>query len=283
MDQRPTRRVSWLGGQALSNDSELTQLAHARLLTVSGLLDMWLGDYDSSLPALHQGVAMARELGDDDVLASSLLGVSLVSSFVGNTEVARVNADEALTLFRGRADRWGQATAFSLITWFIVGADAFDANSQVFEDALVVADELADEVNRAMIETNVAEQRLHLGRHDEAADLLARSLHRYAALRALYPTSYAIDCVARLAAGYGNARTAASLLGAANRMREIISVPIEGSHRARRAQLEDQIRTQHVDQTSYDEALADGRAMSFDDAIEFATLAVRRYLPASTT
>ncbi len=114
---------------------------------------------------------MARELGDDDVLASSLLGVSLVSSFVGDTEVARVNADEALTLFRARADRWGQATAFVSSHGSSLGADTFAENSQVFEDALVVADELADEVNRAMIETNVAEQRLHLGRYDDAADL----------------------------------------------------------------------------------------------------------------
>ncbi len=50
-------------GQALSNDSELTELAHARLLTVAGLLDMWLGDYDSSLPALHQGVINGARVG----------------------------------------------------------------------------------------------------------------------------------------------------------------------------------------------------------------------------
>ena len=265
--------------EALSVGSALDPEDRTRLLTVAGLLDMWLGNYSASLPALNEGVVIAREIGDDDVLATSLLGLSLVSSFVGDTDVARVKAEEALTLFRARADRWGQATGLSLLTWFIVGDDSFDANAEGFEEALVVANQLADDVNRAMIETNVAEQQLHLERYDEAAALLGRSLRRYSTVRALYPSSYAIDCAARLAARTERSRIAATLLGAGNHMRQIIGVPGEGSHQSRRALLEQQIRVQHVEPGLYDEALAGGESMTFEEAIQYAIEAVAHHFP----
>ena len=268
--------------EALITSSRITTDERARLLTVAGLLEMWLGDYDSSMPALQEAVAMARERSDDDVLANALLGLSLVSSFLGDAAVARSHAEEALTLFRSHANRWGQATAFSMLTWFIVADDTFDTSAETFEDALRVADHLGDEINRAMIETNVAEHRLHLTRFEDAANLLTTSLQRYRTLRALYPSSYAIDCAARLAARTGQPRTAATLIGAANHMRNIIGAPVEGSHGTRRAQLIEQIRHQLAEPASYDDALAEGESMSFEDAIEAAIAAAARRSPATT-
>ena len=260
--------------EALAASGALTTDDRARLLTVAGLLDMWLGDYDSSMPALEEAVVVARNRGDDDVLANSLLGLSLVSSFRGDAALARSHAEEALILFRSHGDRWGQATAVSVLTWFVVAGDTFDASTELFEDALEVASDIADEINRAMIETNVAEQRLHRAQHEDAANLLTRSLRRYGSLRALYPASYAIDCAARLCARTGQPETAATLVGAANRIRDVIGVPLEGSHGIRRRQLIEEVRHQLGNPDSYEHALARGASMSFEEAIETAIAAV---------
>ena len=142
-----------------------------------------------------------------------------------------------------------------------------------------MADDIADAINRAMIETNVAEQRLHFRRFDEAVELLASSLQRYGSLCALYPSSYAIDCAARLAARTGQPRAAATLVGAANHMRDIIGAPVEGSHGTRRAQLIEENRHQLANPAAYDEALAEGELMSFDDAIDAAIAAVASEVP----
>jgi predicted ATPase/tetratricopeptide (TPR) repeat protein len=267
--------------ETLATDSTLDEAPRARLLTVAGLLEMWLGDYRSALPALNEAVEIAGRLDDDEVRAPSTLGLSLVSSFVGDTPAARTHAEEALRLCRAHHDRWGESTAHSLLTWFVVGEDSFDAHVELFEDARAVADELADEVNRAMIETNLAEQRIHAAQLRDAADLLGRALQRLRRLHALYPSSYALDCAARLAARIGDPRATATLLGAANRLRQIIDVPVEGSHRARRSALIEHVRGLHDDTALFDEALARGEAMTFIEAIEFAARSVARAPSAS--
>ena len=280
--------LGWISGRlvecrgrarrGLSGDSELTQLAPGS--TAHG---RWAcstcgsGTTTGRCQRFNRVWSSLASLGDDDVLATSLLGLSLVSSFVGDTDVAQSRRRRKRSPSSGHgADRWGQATGFSLLTWFIVGDDSFDANTEVFEEALVVADQLADEVNRAMIETNVAEQQLHLERARRGS---RPARPQFAAIRrseSALPTSYAIDCAARLAAGYGTPGIAARCSAPPTACGRSSAYPAKDPTRARRGQLEEQIRPSTSTKLSYDEALADGEAMCFEKAIEFATLAVRR-------
>jgi tetratricopeptide (TPR) repeat protein len=268
----------WWARQALDIEGPLSRGGRARLLTVAGLMEMWKGEYSTSLPALTEAVAIARELGDDDLLANSLLGLSLVSSFVEGVHVARAQAEEANGLFRARGDRWGQATSSSIRTWFLVAEDDFKSTGAIFDEALSIADELADELNHAMIETNVAEYRMHLGHHDDAGRLLASSLSRHRKLRGFYPSSYAIDAAARLAALTGRPQIATTLLGAAEGLREAIGVPVESSHRSRRYRLTERLRRDLTDAV-FAQALSEGRRLDYEEAIDAAIAAVS--VPAS--
>ena len=274
--------LAWVSGRleecrrwardALATPGSPSKDARARLLTVAGLFEMWKGEYVESMAALTESVAMGRDLGDDELLATSLLGLGLVSSFVEGMDAARAHVEEAHDLFRAEGDRWGQAASFSALTWFLVAEDDF-GTAHVFEDALPVAEQLADEVNRAMIETNVAEYRLHMEQYDEAGDLLVASLQRYRTLRALYPASYTIDAAARLTRRLGESRLAAVLLGAADRIRETIGVPVEGSHRPRRNRLVAEVRAE-LGGTSFDRALSDGRTLQYEEGLDAAIRAV---------
>lgn len=197
-----------------------------------------------------------------------------MSSFVEGVPVARAQAEEANRLFRERGDRWGQATSFSILTWLLVADDDFASSGPIFEEAISVAHDLADELNHAMIETNVAEYRLHARHYDEAGRLLASSLRRHRRLRAFYPSSYAFDAAARLAALTGRPQTAGMLLGAADRAREAIGVPIEGSHRSRRHHLHERLRRALPDPV-LDAELSKGRRLRYDEAIDAAIEAVK--------
>jgi predicted ATPase len=275
--------LGWISGRleecrqwaldALAAEGSLSDAGRARLLTVAGLFEMWKGEHEPSVSALTEAVGIARELEDDDILANSLMGLSLASSFVAGVEVARAHAEEALRLFRASGDRWGQGVSFSALTWFLVAADDLDATGDVFEQALSVAEQLADELNLAMIEANVAEYHLHHRDADTAAALLAAALRRYRRLRAFYPSTYAIDGAARLATATGRYETAAVLLGAADAVRDTLGVPVEAAHQARRNRVVEQVRSALGDD-AFGRALAEGRTLRYEDAVDAAIDAV---------
>ena len=267
--------LAWISGrldecrrwarEALASHGARTTDGTARLLTVAGLFETWQGDYTASKPALTEAVAIARDLKDDDVLANALLGLSLVSAFTGAVDTAKRDAEEALALYRARGDRWGQATAFSVVTSLLVAEDDFESSGHVFEEALTEAPRIADELNMAMIEANGAEYRLSRGELDDTSRLLVSSLTTYRRLGALYPSSYAIDAAARFAMRAGQPETAAALLGAADRVRETIGVPVEAAHRHRRDRLMEEVRSQLGD-VRLERALAEGKQLDHEKA-----------------
>ena len=260
--------------ESLIAPGSLSPEGRARLLTVAGLFEMWKGDYEPSMAKLTEAVGIAGDLGDDEILANSLMGLSLASSFVAGVEVARGYAEDAHARYAARGDHWGVATSVSALTWFLVADDDFGGRSgEVFENALTVAEGHADELNLAMIEANVAEYRLHRDDPEAAARLLAAALARYRALRAFYPSSYAIEGAARVAARAGRWETAAMLLGAADSVRDTLGVPVEGAHQARRNRVVEQVRTE-LGEVAFDRALSDGRALRYEDALDAAIAAV---------
>jgi len=259
---------SW-AREAEGADGPLTPAGHARLLTVAGLFEMWSGEYPIASPALTQAVEIARGLDDADLLATALLGLSMVTAWAENVAAAKPLAEEANALFREQRDLWGQATSYSILTWFLVGEDDFESAATTFDEAMRVAKEHADELNRAQIETNVAEYLMHRGELEDASRLLEASLSRYRVLRALYPGAYALDAAARLISRTGSAATAAVLLGAADGLRTTLSVPVEGAHRARRQRLLAEL--QHELGTElFEQSLSEGRSVDLDKAANIA-------------
>ena len=91
------------------------------------------------------------------------------------------------------------------------------------------------------------------------------SLTTYRRLGALYPSSYAIDAAARFAMRAGQPETAAALLGAADRVRETIGVPVEAAHRHRRDRLMEEVRSQLGD-VRLERALAEGKQLDHEKA-----------------
>ena len=157
------------------------------------------------------------DLNDDDVLANALLGRSLVSAFTGAVDTAKRDAEEALELYRAWEDRWGQATAFSVITSLLVAEDDFESSAHVFEEALSEAPRIADELNMAMIEANGAEYRLSRGELDDTSRLLVSSLTTYRRLRRPLPVVLCDRrrCANRYGGGQDPTAVAAAPLGAA--------------------------------------------------------------------
>jgi ATP/maltotriose-dependent transcriptional regulator MalT len=150
-----------------------------------------------------------------------------------------------------------------------MGEDDFERAASLVEENLALLRELGD-VRGIIIDTNgLAMISLLRGDHEQAAKLFEENMHRAAKLGDKVGASYSLLGLACVAGARGEATRTAQLWGAAEIQREAIGLqfsPVESSHyapyvAAARARLEE---------TSWEAELTEGRAMTLDQAIDYA-------------
>jgi predicted ATPase len=267
----------WIGGRldegrtlanaALRAGGPVSERSRGRLLVIEGLFGMWGGDHPSASASLAEGRAIAEACGDDDAVASAILGVSML---VGPTEgEARAEelAREAFEMYERLGDLWGQAAALNALGWVLVAQERFDDELATFELTVSTCAALGDEQFSAMAEINLAEHHLHTGDVAGAAALLTSSVQRHRAVRLPYSVGYVLDFAARLASHQGDRHGAARLLGAASHLRETVGVSVWGSQLQRRDRFIDHLRAA-IGPAAFDGAHAAGAALCYADALD---------------
>jgi predicted ATPase len=249
-------------------EHDLSPRAKGRALGTAGILAVWQADYAVAVPYMYEAVEIFRAENDAHGLANSLLGISLIISFVEGDEKAKEYISEAIELHERENDEWGLASALNILCWLHIALEDFESRED-FDRAIVMSKRVGDELGIAMSMSNMAEYQIHHGEIDEAKDLLRRSFPLYRELRMRDSTAFALETVAKIAAREDKREIAARLLGAAEHLRESVGVPIWGTARARHeaavARLRDQMGVE-----SFEAGWSDGRSMSFDDAIDWA-------------
>jgi LPXTG-motif cell wall-anchored protein len=93
-------------------ESENTQ-EKARILTVLGYSQAWMGNYDQAI-ALHQeAVSLAREVGDQRCEIANLNHLSRISLYQKDFSMSASQAQRAVILARQNGDRQGEANALA--------------------------------------------------------------------------------------------------------------------------------------------------------------------------
>ena len=185
-------------------------------------------------------------------------------------DVAEQLAIECVAQCRALGDRWAEAAALNVLGWLYVAQERFDEQSPVFEETFAVAEEVGDEHFMALAEVNLAEARLHAGDVDGRGRRLASGAARLRSAGLRYPSPYLLDAAARVAAEQGDPDRAVRLLGAADRQRETMSISVWGSQATRRVRFVEALRKDLGD-TALDALLAQGAALTFDDAVDLVT------------
>lgn len=97
--------------QVTSQPQALRLAWRADALNASGLLAFQQSDYDQAVALLQEALALQRELGDKQGMASSLNTLGRAARQQGETERATALHEEALRLWREVGDKWGIARA----------------------------------------------------------------------------------------------------------------------------------------------------------------------------
>ena len=237
--------------------------------------------------------------------AKALNGSAVMAANTGDSEAAKLRAEEALALHRRLGDAWG--AAYSVFMLGVVEDDAARAQ-QLYEDsvrvfrehgdehsALLVTRNLAsiyadlgdDERARALYEDNLRRARathndrieastlgalamiaLDEGRVEDAASMLKSSLRIHARLRDVLDTAVDLCRFASVLARRGRAATAARLLASFESLGDEVGIRRSGVVEMNETTLA-AIRTQ-LDDAAIAEAREQGRKLTVREAVAFA-------------
>jgi hypothetical protein len=258
--------------EVISTPGELSDQARARMRTVGGLLAALLSDL--AIAATELGLALdwyvAHE--DEEGHANALAGLALATAPL-DPDRARTLILDSARLFARIGDVFGEASVLSALGWLDSGRGEFTA-PDLIERAYVLARGLDNDVTTAHCATNLAELRIVQQRLDEARELIGIALTAFEAVRLEVGTSYALESAAVVAEASGEREVAARLLGAADKLRSEVEVPIWGPRLSRFETLKRSMKDA-LGEEGFAIAWTEGRALDFDASLDAARGVIR--------
>jgi non-specific serine/threonine protein kinase len=244
----------------------------AKALSEVGWIATYQGDYQQAVALLEESMALFKELGDKPGLATSLVHLGHMALHGGDHERLRTLSQEAEALRRELADR--QALAFLLCFSGIAAAvDEGDHARAVtlLEESLALNRELGDLRGTAMSLTWLGITALVQGEPERAAALYEEDMRVLRGLRDKTGIAYGLLGMVGVAALRGQPARAVRLWGAAEALRKAIGQPLshfDRSHPGYEGLLA--ARSRLNDEAAWEVARAEGRAMTIEQAIDYA-------------
>ncbi|MDQ4126389.1 MAG: LuxR C-terminal-related transcriptional regulator [Actinomycetota bacterium] len=243
----------------------------AKALNEAGWIVLWQGDYEKAMRLLEEGLALFKDLGDKPGIANSLFHMGHVAIHQGDRARVEVVCREAEELRREPLDQ--RELAYLLIFLALAALDERDYGrvETLYEESMALTQELGDKRGIAMCLTALMMTSLEQGDHERAAVLLEEDLRLLQELRDKAGIVYGLLGTAGVASLRGEPARAARLWGATEALREAIGLPTTHFDRAH-YDFEGYIATarSQLDEAAWETAWTAGRAMSPEEALEYA-------------
>jgi tetratricopeptide (TPR) repeat protein len=266
--------LGWLEKALAASSGTAPPSLQAKALNEAGWIVLWQGDYKRAMTLIEEGLILFEELGDRTGMANSLFHLGHVAIHRGDRARVEAVRHEAEELRREPLDR--RALAYLLIFLALDALDEgdYDLVEALYEESMALTRELGDKRGIAMCLTILMFTALEQGDYERAATLLEEDLRLLQELRDKAGTSYGLLGMAAVAALRGEPARAARLWGAAEALLEAIGLPVTQFDRAHydyEGYLA--IARSQLDETAWEAAWSEGRAMTPDVAIEYALVA----------
>jgi predicted ATPase/DNA-binding SARP family transcriptional activator/DNA-binding CsgD family transcriptional regulator len=247
--------------------------ALAKALYEAGWIELFQGNYHRAIALLEEGLALFRELGDRRGVASSLINLGFAALHQGDKDRAAALRQEIEALRREPLDRWTLAwlTTFLGVTALYEGD--YERSGALATESLAIYRELGDKRGISLCHIDLGLIELIRGNHEPAATLLEESVRVLRGSQDKFCLAYSIFGLAAVAAARAQPRRAARLWGVAEALREEIAV-VSLTHLELHAyDYEGRVsaaRNMLGDEGAWEAAFAQGRAMSAEEAAEYA-------------
>jgi ATP/maltotriose-dependent transcriptional regulator MalT len=255
--------------------------ARAKALARAGYIAWEQGDYAHSLALSEESLALSRKLGDTAGAAAALYALGWAAMFGNQIERASVLIEEAITLQRAAGDTAGVARSLLILGFVANYQRDYERAIALYEESLLLAREAGDGFAIALSLGVGALTALGRGDHRQTKLLCEEGLRTSRRLKMMHLTAAYLHVAASLAGSQGKATRSARLWGAAEALREAIGTVLSPFERdlyepylaAARAQL---------DEATWKAAWAGGRAMTSEEAIQYA-LSFEKAVPPTVT
>jgi predicted ATPase/class 3 adenylate cyclase len=130
--------------------------ARSRALFAAGQMCYFMGRYDEARALLEEGLAIAREIGDEHRVADILQPLGMAMLAQGDRPAARATLEEALDLARKHGERRDVAAALNALAQFHRADAALDAAEPLYAQVVALAREIGDRESIAVGLLNLA-------------------------------------------------------------------------------------------------------------------------------
>jgi non-specific serine/threonine protein kinase len=237
----------------------------------AGLFDVgqicsFMGRYDEARAYLEESLAIARELGNDERIASALQPLGLVCVGQGDSATARRHLEEALELARKLGDRREIAAALNALGQVHRVDGKLDEAEPLYEDVLALTRELNDGESIAIALLNLAMVSIGRGAVARARAALLDVLTLNQEIKSRQVGQSVLEVSAGIAAARGDWENAARLFGVAEAQAAQTGLHRDPTDEAFLAPLIAKARSA-LGTDAFNKAESRGRLLSYEDAM----------------
>lgn len=229
-----------------------------------------MGRYEQARVCLQEGLAIARELGDERAAAKILQPLGMAALGEGKLDEARRYLEEAFALASDGADPRGLVAAANHLGQLKRMEGRPREARELFETAVRIARQQGDAESVAIGQVNQAMLAIVEDQPARAAEMLQEAFETAVSLNAKRLAQGAIEGCAALEASRGHWTNAAILYGAAEAQALATGIRRDPADEEFLAPLIAKVRAAIGD--AFGDVEAEGRALACDEAIEFARL-----------
>jgi predicted ATPase len=261
--------LAWLERAQATFEALNDQAGLGRVMHYRGTLAAQQGDYEASRALYNQSLTIRRSLDDKPNIGNLLNNLGIVARSQGNYLLARFIHEEALAFRRETGDR--RAIANSLNNLGNVALDQGDyveARARL-EEAVRLLYEVGDKWYIANSLNNLGNVLRTQGDYAAAHAMYRESMKTSREVGDRWAMAYLLEDLGGLAALEGQPERAFRLVGAAGMLRQAIGSPLSAAEQAKLEKLLAPAR-EALDEQAQAAALGEGRAMSLEQAIDYA-------------
>jgi tetratricopeptide (TPR) repeat protein len=225
------------------------------------------GDYEDTETLGEQLFALSSGATDPVVTRNALTIRGIVAMAQSRFQDARALFEEALQLLRPLGQNWLLATSLLNLGTSCVHARDGERARSLLEEARSVYDRLGDRLFSARAAVQSGFAWMADGEIARAASLIAASLRSFIELEDVWGTTESLEAMAAVRAAEGSPQRAARTGGAAEVLRETMTVRPLAWDRIWTERYMNGARTS-IESGAWEASWQAGRALSFEDAVE---------------
>jgi hypothetical protein len=250
----------------LARETELSSRGRASALGARGYLAFWQGDPQAASSDLAAALELFRQLGDDDGIGYCSGGLGMFAMFASGGATGEDQLREAERLLVQCGDKWGSVMLQNGLNWSRLLSPVLPDSDHEYRSTLDQAKAFGTPHQIAVAQANLGRYHVYRGDAGHALPHLHASLETIARMGHKGGVVYMLDAIAEGSLLLGDVERAVRLQAAAQTIREVIGAPALPAAAERNRRNLDRLKAE-LDEDRFNEAWAEGAAMSVDEAV----------------